>query len=119
MAGLSFAAWFGEWTPLPAQMTPNGQFALSSNQCYSARTDDEANLLIAPRACFSDALISVRDSLLHKEPVQINLARYSALNTRRTRHVIQRNFSQDEKSSPYLLDCFLWYERRAAWVSKN
>jgi hypothetical protein len=35
----------------------------------NVRTDDEANLLLAPRPCVGDALISVRDSLLDIEPM--------------------------------------------------
>lgn len=42
--------------------------ALYSNK-RTVRTDDEANLLIAPRPCFGDTFIGVRDSLLHIKPM--------------------------------------------------
>jgi hypothetical protein len=68
MAGLSFAALLGEWMPLPMQTTQNGQSPSKSNK-WIIRTDDEANLLIAPRPCLSNAVITVRDSLLDIKPV--------------------------------------------------
>ena len=63
--------------------------ALLSSKGLSIRTDDKANLIITPRACFHDAIIGVRDSLLDIEPMQIDLRRHSALNARwpdKTRH---------------------------------
>jgi hypothetical protein len=44
------------------------------------RTDDEANLLIASRPCLNNALISICDSLLDVESMQVNFPRLGVLN---------------------------------------
>ncbi len=65
MAGLSFAAWFGEWMPFPVHRCKRSVVPLPNRG--AVQTDNEAKLLIASRPCFSNALVSVRDSLLDVE----------------------------------------------------